>query len=964
MKKATMKSQGPNLYQGSQPSRRPASLREVTEKLRMSEERFRSLFNSSATGIAISTPQGRFLLANSAYCHMLGYTESELQVLDFASITHPDDLALNLDIRNDILAGRRDSFVLEKRYLRKNGDIQWSRTSVSAVHEADGEISTLLVVAEDIAARKLAQSQLVRLNRLHAVLSKVAEATVRTENRCDLYETICRIVVEIGLLPLVFIVEVDTRSGVASAVASHGAAPDDLPQKARWSPLDENAMWLGTVGTALRTGQHDICNDMQATERMAPWRDAAVKNGLLSNASFPFRLGGTVVGALVLYAGERNYFLADEIALMATLTNTVSLALEALEKEHSRRRAEAASALLAAIVESSDDAIMGNDIDGTITSWNRGAERIFGYPAHEMVGTSFKRLVPPIGRDEEERLVQRIRHGESLESYETIRQAKNGSLINVSVTSSPIRNADGQVVGVSRVCRDITQAKKGEARFRRLTDSNVQGVFFWTIQGAIIGANDCFLDLVQYTRADLEAGRLAWNAMTPPEYAEADRHSLAELITKGVCTPFEKEYIRKNGSHVPVLIGAAVFEDNPDEGVCFVLDLTERKRLEHQIRQTQKMESIGLLAAGVAHDFNNILAVIQMQADLLKADGALSAEHIEAVDDISAAVGRAATVTRQLLLFSSREIFQPRDLDLSESITDMLKMLRRIVGAHIKMELKLASHPTLVHADPGMMDQILLNLVVNARDSMPTGGRLVIETYNVELDGSGYSGSSQERAGAFVCLSVSDTGCGIPPENLTRIFEPFFTTKEVGKGTGLGLATVFGILRQHQGWVNVYSEINIGTTFRAYLPRRDGTAGPEASAPVQEAIPGGNETILLVEDDPDLHLSVQTILSRLGYRILAAPNAVKALEIWRDHKHIIQLMITDLVMPGGMTGIELAKRAREEDPNLKVICMSGYSADFVAQDSLPPGGLTCLTKPFRAQQLASAVRNCLDCART
>jgi PAS domain S-box-containing protein len=570
------------------------------------------------------------------------------------------------------------------------------------------------------------------------------------------------------------------------------------------------------------------------------------------------------------------------------------------------------------------------------------------------------RLVPPTWRDEEERLIQRVRHGESLEAYETIRQAKSGSLIDVSVTSSPIRNSYGQVVGVSRVCRDITQAKKTEARFRRLADANVQGVFFWTMQGAIIGANDCFLDIVQFTRADLEAGALAWNAMTPPEYADADRRAIAELVATGVCSPFEKEYTRKDGSRVPVLIGSAVFEDNPNEGVCFVLDLTERRRLEQQIRQTQKMESVGLLASGVAHDFNNILAVVQMQADLLKSDRLLSAEQREAVDDISAAVGRAATVTRQLLLFSSREVFQPRDIDLSESITDMLKMLRRIVGAHIKMELKLASHPTLVHADPGMMDQIVLNLVVNARDAMPAGGRLVIETSEADFDSSEPSELSQQRAGSFVCLSVSDTGCGIPPANLSRIFEPFFTTKEVGKGTGLGLATVFGILRQHQGWVNVYSEVDIGTTFRVYLPRLGAPVSPKAPVQAPQALPDGSETILLVEDDPDLHHSLQMMLVRLGYRILAASNGVEALEVWREHKNSIQLMITDLVMPGGMSGMELARRARGEDPGLKVICMSGYSPELVASESLPCDGLTYLTKPFHAQQLASAIRACLE----
>jgi PAS domain S-box-containing protein len=312
-------------------------------------------------------------------------------------------------------------------------------------------------------------------------------------------------------------------------------------------------------------------------------------------------------------------------------------------------------------------------------------------------------------------------------------------------------------------------------------------------------------------------------------------------------------------------------------------DITERKKLENQFRQSQKMEGIGQLAGGVAHDFNNILAVIQMQSELLKSSGGLSADQAEFADEIGVTVQRAAALTRQLLLFSSREVFQPRDLDLSESITSTAKMLRRILGENIEIQLKLASQPMFIHADAGMMDQILLNLTVNARDAMPNGGQLVIETSGVEFDEFATSQSAQARAGSFVCLGVSDSGCGIPPEILPKIFEPFFTTKDVGKGTGLGLATVFGILQQHQGWINVYSEVNHGTTFRVYLPRLAKNGSAKSSQPATTAMSGGNETILLAEDDLSLRVSVRKALSQLGYRILEAPTGVKALEVWKEN---------------------------------------------------------------------------------
>jgi len=407
---------------------------------------------------------------------------------------------------------------------------------------------------------------------------------------------------------------------------------------------------------------------------MIPLREAALNGGLLANAAIPFKSNGVTVGVLVLFAGERDFFLKDEVELAVSVANTMSFALEAWEREEQRRQAEALSVRLAAIVESSDDPILSHDTDGTVTSWNRGSEKTFGYSAKEIIGKSFFSLVPEEYLNHERQITDQIISGrDGIDSHESVRRTKGGQLINVSATISPIRNAAGNIIGVSRVSRDITHAKRVEARLRRLMDSNVQGVFFWDMNGGVIDANDAFLDLTRFTRDDLKAGRINWSAMTPPEHAHLDRYAIQAIAERGICTPYEKEFIRKDGSRVPILIGSATFEDMPDEGVCFVLDLTEQKKLEGQVLQAQKMESIGSLAAGVAHDFNNILAVIQMQADLLKADEDVKPHHVEAADDIVTAVERAASLTRQLLLFSSREVFQPQDLELSESIAETLK---------------------------------------------------------------------------------------------------------------------------------------------------------------------------------------------------------------------------------------------------------------------------------------------------
>jgi CheY-like chemotaxis protein len=372
------------------------------------------------------------------------------------------------------------------------------------------------------------------------------------------------------------------------------------------------------------------------------------------------------------------------------------------------------------------------------------------------------------------------------------------------------------------------------------------------------------------------------------------------------------------------------------------------------------MEAFGQLAGGVAHDFNNILAVIQLQAGLLKSESTLTAQQLEFAGDIEKATKRAADLTRQLLLFSRKQILQPRNLNLKDLVDSMTRMLQRTLGEQIELQFKFAKEPLVIHADPGMMDQILLNLTVNARDAMPNGGQIIIEASAAEFDEVTATQTPQARPGSFVCLCVTDTGSGIPPEILPRIFEPFFTTKDVGKGTGLGLATVYGIVQQHQGWIHVYSEVNRGTTFRVYLPRQTKPSDTEFFWSPLASIRGGSETILLVEDEYSVRTAMRITLSRLGYRVLEASKGDEALTIWKQHRAEIRLLLTDLVMPGGMNGNELAAQFLQENPKLKVIYASGYSVEVAGKDLLLEDGINFLAKPFQSSKLAQTVRHCLD----
>jgi PAS domain S-box-containing protein len=389
------------------------------------------------------------------------------------------------------------------------------------------------------------------------------------------------------------------------------------------------------------------------------------------------------------------------------------------------------------------------------------------------------------------------------------------------------------------------------------------------------------------------------------------------------------------------------------------VDITERKQLEGKFRQAQKMEAFGQLAGGVAHDFNNLLTVIQSYAALLEKGGLAQTEQREFIREIALAGERATNLTRQLLTFSRRRTMQPADIDLNDVVANLAKMLQRLIGEHITLESSLTSGPAMIHGDAGMMEQILMNLVINARDAMPQGGRLAIKTAARSFTAADSAANAKNRSGDFVQLSVEDSGCGITPEYLPRIFEPFFTTKQVGKGTGLGLATVFGIVEQHGGWIQVESQVGVGTTFHLFLPRLKETAAP-APTPVAQEIPQGTETILVVEDDPSVRNLAKSFLTDQGYRVHEASNGQAALEVWRQHGASIDLLFTDMVMPGGLLGQALAKKLHAEKPRLKVIYCSGFSDEMVSDTYSAENGFFFLQKPYDPERLARVVRDCLD----
>jgi len=388
-------------------------------------------------------------------------------------------------------------------------------------------------------------------------------------------------------------------------------------------------------------------------------------------------------------------------------------------------------------------------------------------------------------------------------------------------------------------------------------------------------------------------------------------------------------------------------------------DVSERALLERQLRQAQKMEAIGQLAAGVAHDFNNILTVIQGHAGLIQQKLTAETPQGRSLKQIHDAAARASTLIRQLLMFSRKQVMQFRYLELNQILTNAIKMLERLVGEHVQIEFRPGATLPTIHADSSMLEQIVMNLAVNARDAMPDGGKVIITTSLQSMNREPTPMDPEPREGSFVCLTFGDSGTGMDTQILGRIFEPFFTTKPVGKGTGLGLSTVFGIVRQHHGWLDVESKPNVGTTFRIYFPATQRVA-EKNEAPVETSLPGGRETVLVAEDEDVLRQMVVQVLRIQGYKVLEACSGRDALEIWDRADCEVDLLLTDMVMPGGIMGSELAERLSNKSPKLKVIYTSGYSPGMAGKDASLLEGRNFLPKPYSVGKLAQFVRQCLD----
>lgn len=666
-----------------------------------------------------------------------------------------------------------------------------------------------------------------------------------------------------------------------------------------------------------------------------------------------------------------------DVALSSLETSDGLLVSAAIRDVTERLEAEATGARLAAIVQSSRDAIIGKTQAGEITSWNAAATQMFGWSAEEAIGQQIEILIPPDDRDEEIALRERVATGEWIEPYETSRLSKDGRVVMVELTSSSIKAPHGEIVGVSSIYRDISILKMIEAKYLGLLEAAPDG---------IIGVDQGGLIQLVTAKAERLFGYSSSELLGRP--VETVVPEGAKMIQKGHLSDHnshqepgsmsgEKELRarRKDGSEFPVDIALSSVET--EDGVIVsaaIRDITEslraseeRKRLEAQVRQS-RLETVGQLAGGIAHDFNNILAGTMTYAKLVEeqlreAESTMSSDAnqvlLNDVQQIIRGTERAASLTHQLLLFSRKEVVQPEVLDLNGVVTGMEDLLRRTIGEHINVTINLRDSLTPICMDRGQVEQILMNLIVNAGDAMPSGGELVIESQTAELDQECAETHKPLVAGEYVCLAVSDTGIGMSEEVVAQALEPFFTTKQRGDGSGLGLATIYRIVTDVKGNVCIDSEPGVGTTVKVYFPP---TADAKAIAPNKQqvsldALEG--ETVLLVEDEALVREPAARVLARSGYEVLAAAGPQEALRLSREFADVIDVLLTDVVMPG-MSGTELAEQLHPSRPDMCVLFMSGYSHEVIVQRGSGAQGIVLIEKPFTPEALLGKIRSVLD----
>ncbi|HSK50755.1 MAG TPA: PAS domain S-box protein [Solirubrobacterales bacterium] len=623
------------------------------------------------------------------------------------------------------------------------------------------------------------------------------------------------------------------------------------------------------------------------------------------------------------------------------------------------------------LLEAAPDAIVGVGADGRMVLVNGQVEALFGYVREDLLGEKVEILVPERfrgahpGHRKEYFAEPRTRPmGAELDLYGLRR---DGTEFPAEISLSSIETEEGRLA--TAAIRDVTHSRAAEKRFEQFLEFAPDAILGVAANGKMVLANQQAETVFGYTREELVGQGI--ELLIPERFHKVHPSHrdgyFAEPRTRPMGAGVELFALRKDGAEFPAEVSLSSIEEEDGSTLAMVAirDISDRaesereKALQEQLDQSRRLESVGQLAGGIAHDFNNILGVIMNYAEFVGDDLPPDSKAAEDVEEIRRAAERAAALTRQLLIFSRREVVQPELLDLRKVVSELENLLHRALGERVELETRFGDDLATVEADPGQIEQVLVNLAVNARDAMPDGGRLLIEVENAELDEEYTYMHPGTEPGPYVRLKVSDTGVGMEGETVERAFEPFFTTKGKGEGTGLGLATVYGIVTGAGGRVDIYSEAGMGTTIKVHLPASSAAVRPGRDH-AKERPPGHGEVVLVVEDEADVRRMAERILSKGGYSVIGTSGGEEALAVCRKAEQPIHLLLTDVIMPG-MLGTELVEQVKTIRPELGVIFMSGYSHDVLAPEALAEqGGSAFIEKPFSSSELLQTVRGLLD----
>jgi PAS domain S-box-containing protein len=1013
-----------------------AKQKQAEDGLRESEVRYRMLFERNLAGIVQNTLDGQILDCNEEYARTLGFA-SRAQAVG-GSVC--DTWWAPVEREPFISRLREEGGIrnVELHLKRKDGKAIWVLENVTLVTRSQSKEPFVETTLVEITERKEAEMALAReRDLLHSLMDNLPDYIFFKDRQSRIVRTNKAHASVLGL------------SDPAQAV---GKTDFDL------FPAEHAAQYFHDEQQLFETGQ-------AITGRIEEVHDAASRHSWGLTTKVPIRdAEGQITG-------------------LVGVTRDIT---EQKKAEEALRRSEAH---LAAGEELSHTGSWAWNLLTGELYWSQETYRIFGFEPSDgktSIDVSFLARIHP----EDQPKIQAGLDAAPTQREKTEADYRivlpDGSMRHIHEIVYPLTDPAGKVVERHGVVIDVTERKqaedalrRSEERFRRLMESEIVGVFVGDGEGRLIDANAAFLKMLAYNKEDLRGGTIRWDRMTPAEHLGVNERIAQQLAARGFTTAMETEYIRKDGSRVPVLVTLASLDAHTSQAVGLAIDLTEfkrteaekgrlataieqageavvitdpqgtieyvnpaftlitgydrdevlgkntrilksgkqdpafydqlwaailkgetwrgeminrrkdgstyteqmsitpvrgargnithfiatkqditeRKLLEEQLRQAQKMEAVGRLAGGVAHDFNNLLTIISGYGELLRER--MGPQDIGYVEEIIRAGERAAGLTRQLLAFSRRQLLSPRVLNLNLVVADLEKMLRRLIGEDV--ELATVKHPGLgqVRADPGQIEQVIVNLAVNARDAMPQGGKLTIETANINLDVNYSRTHANVPPGPYVMLAVTDTGVGMDAEVQGHIFEPFFTTKEKGKGTGLGLATVYGIVKQSAGNIWVYSEPGRGSMFKIYLPRVDEVAIEEEKARARPQAARGSETVLVVEDEEGVRSLVCTTLKSQGYKVLEASAPNEAISIVENFAEPIHLLLTDVVMPQ-MNGKELANRILAARSGTRVLYMSGYTDDAIIRHGVLDASTYFLQKPFTPGSLMQKVRDVLD----